>query len=74
MQGIATSPINPILKSKIIAKAKAIEIVERFIKTVETKEVAKLLTNLESTPTAVAIFPPLFSLSSKKLTGNLKSL
>lgn len=58
----------------MMARARAIEIVDKFIRTVETKDVAKLLTNRESTPTEVAIFPPLFYLSSKKLTGNLKSL
>ena len=60
IQGIATRPTNPKRHSAQKAMIRPITIAEKFIKTVETKDVTKLFTCLESTPKRVAASPPLF--------------
>ncbi len=60
MQGIAIRPTRPRRHSKINAKIMPVMIVEKFINKVETKDVSRLLTLLESTPNRVAAAPPRF--------------
>jgi len=74
MQGMAMRPTKPILHSKINAKIIPIIIEEKFITKVETREVAKLFTCLESTPNRVAAAPPLFLGNSNHETGSRRSL
>ena len=61
MQGIAIKPTRPKRHSAMKAMTKPPTMAEKFITTVETKEVTKLFTCLESTPNLVAANPPLFS-------------
>ncbi|CAM6002146.1 unnamed protein product [Sphagnum balticum] len=58
--GIATSPTSPNLHSKTKANIIPRTIEEKFITRVETKDVARLFTCLESTPNLAAAAPPLF--------------
>ena len=74
MHGIATSPTNPSLHSARKAITSPPTIAEKFIKTVETNDVTKLLTCLESTPNLVAASPPLFSFRSNHETCSLSIL
>lgn len=60
MQGIAMIPTSPSLHSKTKARIIPMMMEEKFMSTVDTKEVSKLLTCLESTPKRVAAAPPLF--------------
>jgi hypothetical protein len=60
MQGMAMSPTKPILHSKTKAKIIPVMMVEKFMRTVEMREVSRLFTCLESTPKRVAACPPLF--------------
>lgn len=74
MHGIAISPTIPSLHSKIKTKTIPTTIVEKFITKVETNEVTKLLTCLESIPNLLATAPPLFYFFSNHLIGNLNIL
>lgn len=74
MQGIAIRPIKPSLHSKIKAKIIPMIIEEKFMTKVETREVAKLFTCLESIPNLLAAVPPRFAFASNHLTGNFNNL
>lgn len=63
MQGIAIKPIKPSLHSKIKARIIPMMIDEKFITKVETREVAKLFTCLESIPNLLAAIPPRLALA-----------
>ena len=74
IEGIAISPTSPNLHSNANAIMSPPTIEEKFMRTVDTMEVTRLLTCLESMPNLLAAKPPLFYLDSNHFTGNLNIL